>query len=393
MRIAQVAPLYESVPPSLYGGTERVVSYLTEELVRLGHEVTLFASGDSQTQAKLVAACPRALWRDPDCKDTLPHHVRLMELVFADVSRFDVMHFHCDYLHFPLLRRCPCPSVTTLHGALHVPDVKPLFDEYREVPLVSISDDQRRPMPEANWQATVYHGLPRDLHRFHEQPGDYLAFLGRISPQKRLDRAIEIARRTGMNLKVAAKIYPEEVEYFKQEIEPLLRESRSFVEFVGEVGGREKDEFLGNAYAMLFPIDWPEPFGLVMIEAMACGTPVIAWKNGSVPEIIEEGVTGFVADSIPEAVEALDRVQWLDRATCRKRFEERFDAARMARDYLQVYRQLVQTVPKPARPVLDLRSDSLRSPPSDNAMSSFFRSNDATSRRAAVGTGGGIAVG
>jgi glycosyltransferase involved in cell wall biosynthesis len=341
MRIAQVAPLCESVPPTLYGGTERVVSYLTEELVRLGHEVTLFASGDSQTRAKLIAACPRALWRDPNCKETLPHHVRLMDLVFADVSRFDVIHFHCDYLHFPLLRRYPCPSVTTLHGRLHVPDLKPLFDEYHEVPLVSISDDQRRPIPSANWQATVYHGLPRDLHAFREQPGDYLAFLGRISPEKRLDRAIEIARRAGMKLKVAAKIYPEERDYYKQTIEPLLHESRSFVEFVGEVGGRAKDEFLGNAYAMLFPIDWPEPFGLVMIESLACGTPVIAWRNGSVPEVIEDGVTGFVVDSIEDAVDAVGRVAWLDRRLCRRVFEERFDAARMARDYVGVYRALV----------------------------------------------------
>jgi glycosyltransferase involved in cell wall biosynthesis len=341
MRIAQVAPLYESVPPSLYGGTERVVSYLTEELVRLGHEVTLFASGDSQTRARLVAACPRALWRDPNCRETLPHHVRLMELVFAEVSRFDLIHFHCDYLHFPLLRRCPCPSVTTLHGRLHPADVKALFAEYGEVPVVSISADQRRPLPGANWQATVYHGLPRNLYTFRERPGDYLTFLGRISPEKRLDRAIAIARRTGMKLKVAAKIYPEERDYYQQTIEPLLHESRSFVEFVGEVGERQKDEFLGNAYALLFPIDWPEPFGLVMIEALACGTPVIAWPNGSVPEVIEGGITGFVVDSVEDAVEAVGRVAWLERSTCRQVYEQRFDAARMARDYVEVYRRLV----------------------------------------------------
>jgi glycosyltransferase involved in cell wall biosynthesis len=341
MRIAQVAPLCESVPPSLYGGTERVVSYLTEELVRLGHEVTLFASGDSRTRAKLVAACPRALWRDPNCRETLPHHVRLMELVFADVSRFDLIHFHCDYLHFPLLRRCPCASVTTLHGCLHLPDLKALFADYGEVPVVSISADQRRPVPGANWQATVYHGLPRNLYTFRERPGDYLAFLGRISPEKRLDRAIEIARRTGRKLKVSAKIYPEERDYYKQTIEPLLHESRSFVEFVGEVGEHRKDEFLGNAYALLFPIDWPEPFGLVMIEALACGTPVIAWRNGSVPEVIEDGVTGSVVDSVEDAVEAVGRVAWLARSTCRQVFEQRFDAARMAGDYVDVYRRLV----------------------------------------------------
>jgi glycosyltransferase involved in cell wall biosynthesis len=373
MRIAQVAPLYESVPPSLYGGTERVVSYLTEELVRLGHEVTLFASGDSQTRAKLVAACPRALWRDPDCKETLPHHVQLMELLFADVSRFDLIHFHCDYLHFPLLRRCPCPSVTTLHGLLHVPDLKPLFAQYPEVPLVSISDDQRRPIPGANWQATIYHGLPRNLHTFRERPGDYLAFLGRISPEKRLDRAIEIARRAGRKLKVAAKIYPEERAYFEETIEPLLLESRSFVEFVGEVGGREKDEFLGNAFALLFPIDWPEPFGLVMIEALACGTPVIAWRNGSVPEVIEDDVAGFVVESVDEAVEAVGRVSWLDRSMCRKNFEERFDAARMAQDYVRVYRRLAHVGSEPDRQVCSASGLAFLSTSHDREKSRYVR--------------------
>jgi glycosyltransferase involved in cell wall biosynthesis len=318
---------------------------LTEELVRLGHEVTLFASGDSQTRAKLVPACRRALWHDPDCVETLPHDVRLMELVFEDVTRFDLIHFHCDYLHFPLLRRCPCPSVTTLHGRLHTPDLKSLFSEYAEVPLVSISDDQREPIPGANWQATVYHGLPRNLHTFREVPGDYLAFLGRVSPEKRLDRAIEIARRTGRKLKVAAKIYPEERDYFKQTIEPLLDESRSFVEFLGEVGGKDKDEFLGNAYALLFPIDWPEPFGLVMIEALACGTPVIGWRCGSVPEVITDSLTGFVVDTMDAAVEAVARVQWLIRRDCRNVFESRYDVGRMARDYLDVYRRLASHEP------------------------------------------------
>jgi len=269
-----------------------------------------------------------------------------MELVFQDTSRFDVIHFHCDYLHFPLLRRHPCPSVTTLHGRLHVPDLQPLFDEYTEVPLVSISDNQRQPIPWANWQATVYHGLPRDLHTFRGRPEDYLAFLGRISPEKRLDRTIAIARQAGRRLKVAAKIYPEERDYFKQTIEPLLHKSRSWVEFIGEVGGQEKDEFLGNAYALLFPIDCPEPFGLVMIEALACGTPVIAWRNGSVPEVIEDGVTGFVVDSVEEAEQAVGRVASLSRHTCRSMFEERFDAARMAHDYVEVYRRLVYDGPE-----------------------------------------------
>jgi glycosyltransferase involved in cell wall biosynthesis len=360
MRIAQVAPLYESVPPKRYGGTERVVSWLTEELVRQGHEVTLFASGDSQTKARLVPACPKALWGDERCKETLPHHVRLLELVFKDVSRFDVIHFHCDYLHFPLLRRHPCASVTTLHGRLHLPDLGALFEEYPDVPLVSISADQRRPIPRANWRATVHHGLPRDLHTLCEGPGAYLAFLGRISPEKRMDRAIEIARRAGMPLKVAAKIYPEERDYFTRTIEPLLGESRSFVEFVGELGGRAKDEFLGNAHALLFPIDWPEPFGLVMIEAMACGTPVVAFRKGSVPEVIAEGVTGFVVNSVEEAVEAVRRVTWLSRPTCRKVFEQRFDAVRMTRDYLDVYR-LVQHGPVQPRAAVRGRTTSLLS--------------------------------
>ncbi len=347
MRIAQVAPLCESVPPQLYGGTERVVSWLTEELVRLGHEVTLFASGDSQTRARLISACPRALWRDANCRETLPHEVRLMEMVFEDVSRFDIIHFHCDYLHFPLLRRHPCPSVTTLHGRLHLPDLLPLFEEYPETPLVSISDDQRRPIPWANWQATVHHGLPRNLHAFHPEPDDYLAFLGRISPEKRLDRAIMIARQSGMKLKVAAKIYPGERDYYQREIEPLLQESRPFVEFLGEVGGKDKDEFLGKAQALLFPIDWAEPFGLVMIEAMACGTPVIAWRNGSVPEVIEEGRTGLIVNSIPEAVQAVGRAGSLNRRTIRRIFDERFDAARMAQDYVEVYRRTIRHGPPP----------------------------------------------
>jgi glycosyltransferase involved in cell wall biosynthesis len=351
MRIAQVAPLYESVPPKLYGGTERVVSWLTEELVRLGHEVTLFASGDSQTTARLVPACPRALWRDERCRETLPHHARLMELVFQDVSRFDVIHFHSDYLHFPLLRRQPCASVTTLHGRLHVPDLGPLLEEYAEVPLISISDDQRRPIPRANWRGTVHHGLPRDLHTFREGPGKYLAFLGRVSPEKGLDRAVAIARATEMPLKVAAKIYPEERDYFKSTIEPLLEESRSFVEFVGEVGGKAKDEFLGRAHALLFPISWAEPFGLVMIEAMACGTPVIAFRCGSVPEVIADGETGFVVETVEQAAGAVRRVERLDRRRCRQVFEERFDAGRMARDYLDVYRGLARQDSGQAAPV------------------------------------------
>jgi glycosyltransferase involved in cell wall biosynthesis len=340
MRIAQVAPLFESVPPALYGGTERVVSNLTEELVRQGHEVTLFASGDSNTSARLVAGCPRALWRDPGCRDPLPHHVRLVELVASQAQRFDVIHFHLDYVHFPTIDRLPCPSVTTVHGRLHPPDERPLFEAFPRAALVSISDAQRNPIPGANWRATVYHGLPRNLHTFQEGSGSYLAFLGRLSPEKGIEPAVEIARRSRLPLKVAAKIYPEEKPYFERVVEPLFRAS-PWVEFVGEVGGRSKDEFLGNARAVVFPIDWEEPFGLVMIEAMACGTPVVANRRGSVPEVIDEGVTGFVVNSVDQAVEAVGRVDRLDRRACRRVFDQRFDACRMTGDYLELYRQLI----------------------------------------------------
>jgi glycosyltransferase involved in cell wall biosynthesis len=342
VRIAEIAPLYESIPPGRYGGTERVVSHLTEELVRLGHEVTLFASGDSKTGADLVPCCPRALWQDRESRESLPHHVRMMELVFADVTRFDVLHFHTDYVHFPLLRRQPWPNVTTLHGLLNAHDLGPFFDTYREMPLISISDSQRRPIDGANWLATVHHGLPRELHTFREVRGEYLAFLGRISPEKRVDRAIEIARRSGIPLKIAAKIYPEERGYYTEVILPLLRESEGFVEFVGEIGGSAKDEFLGRAFALLFPIAWEEPFGLVMIEAMACGTPVIAWRCGSVPEIVDDGSTGFIVDDIDTAVRMIGRVTELDRRTCRRVFEERFDATRMAAQYVEAYRRAIE---------------------------------------------------
>lgn len=341
MRIAQVAPLFESVPPRLYGGTERVVSYLTEELVRQGHDVTLFASGDSVTSATLVPGCERALWRDAECRETLPHHVRLMDLVFREAHHFDIIHFHCDYVHFPFLRYHRTPTVTTLHGMVRRHDLGPLFQTYPEVPLVSISNDQRAPIPWANWQATVYHGLPAGLHTFREDRGEYLLFIGRISPEKRLDRAIEIARRSGRKLKVAAKIYDEDSAYYQSTIEPLLRVSESFVEFVGEVGGKDKDDLIGNAGALLFPIDWPEPFGLVMIEALACGTPVIAWRNGSVPEIIDDGRTGYIVDNLDDAVQAVAKIGHLSRAACRASFCGRFDAGCMASNYQEVYRRLL----------------------------------------------------
>jgi glycosyltransferase involved in cell wall biosynthesis len=343
MRIAQVAPLYESVPPGLYGGTERIVSYLTEELVRLGHDVTLFASGDSETAARLVAGCPRALWRDRQVRETLPHHIRLMELVFRDLDRFDVLHFHCDYVHFPLVRRHRCASVTTMHGYMHPHDLGPLLAEYPEVPLVSISHNQRAPVPGANWQATIHHGLPRDAFTFSDTGGDYLAFLGRMSPEKGVERAIAIARSANVPLKIAAKIYPEEQGYFDARIAPLLRDAGSLVEFIGEVGGRQKNQFLGGARALLFPIEWAEPFGLVMIEALACGTPVIAWSKGSVPEVLTDDVTGYIVDTVTDAVQAVGRVAELDRRACRRAFEQRFDAARMTRDYIEVYRRLVES--------------------------------------------------
>jgi glycosyltransferase involved in cell wall biosynthesis len=339
MRIAQVAPLYESVPPQGYGGTERVVSYLTEALVRQGHEVTLFASGDSVTAARLVAPCRAALRLDPQCRDPLAHHVLMVEQVFQQRSRFDCIHWHLDYLPFPLARRQPTPHVTTLHGRLDLPDLGPLYQEFADVPVVSISDAQRQPLPGINWQGTVYHGLPEDLYTFRPEPGPYLAFLGRISPEKRVDHAIEIAQHLGMDLKIAAKVDPVDRAYFEAVVAPLLREP--LVEFVGEIGEGEKDDFLGHAYALLFPIDWPEPFGLVMIEAMACGTPVIAYRRGSVPEILEDGVTGFMVDDVETAVRAAEHIPTLSRWRCRQRFEARFSAARMARDYLALYRRLV----------------------------------------------------
>jgi len=341
MRIAQVAPLYESVPPRLYGGTERVVSYLTEELVRLGHDVTLFASGDSRTSATLVPCCPRALRLDSSCVDQLAHHVLALERVLQRADEFDVVHFHADYLHYSLSRRSSYVHVTTLHGRLDIDDLKPLYRESRDVPLVSISDAQRRPLAWANWQATVYHGLPADLYPFDARGGDYLAFLGRVSPEKRVDRAIEIARRAGVRLRIAAKVDPADQRYFDEVVRPLLVDRN--VEWVGEIGVDAKAEFLGGARALLFPIDWPEPFGLVMIESISCGTPVIAYPHGSVPEILEEGRTGFVVRTIDEAVAAVERLGDVSRAGCREAFESRFTASRMATDYLHLYRRLVHT--------------------------------------------------
>jgi len=347
MRIAQVAPLYESVPPKYYGGTERVVSYLTEELVREGHEVTLFASGDSETAARLVAVAPRSLRLDERCQDQLAHHMLLLERVFSVASEFDVIHFHIDYLHFPLSRCRPHPHITTLHGRLDLPDLQPLYAEFREMPVVSISNSQREPLPQANWQATVYHGLPSDLYRFQPHAGKYLAFIGRFSPEKGADRAIEIAKRARIPLKLAAKVDRVDEVYFNTEIKPLLDDP--LIENIGEIGEGEKAEFLGNAYALLFPVDWPEPFGLVMIEGMACGTPVIAFRRGSVEEVMEDGRSGFVVDDVDQAIAAVARVGDLDRAGVRAAFDARFTAPHMAADYVRVYERIIANRQRRAR--------------------------------------------
>ncbi len=340
MRIAMVSPLYESVPPKLYGGTERVVSYLTEELVRLGHDVTLFASGDSQTTARLISPCPTSLRLWKDSKDHIVHHVLMVEKVYQMAKGFDVIHFNIDYLHYPLFRRCSTPHVTTLHGRLDHQDQFPLYWEFKEMPVVSISNAQRKPVPWLNWAGTVYHGLPEGLYAFHETSGKYLAFIGRISPEKRPDRAIQIAERASMPLLIAAKVDKADKAYYEEVIRPMLK--NPYVEFLGEIGEKEKDDFLGNAYALLFPIDWPEPFGLVMIEAMACGTPVIAWRHGSVPEVIDHGVTGLIVDDMDQAVKAVEEVGKLSRLTCRRTFEERFNVTRMAQDYLEIYARLIE---------------------------------------------------
>jgi glycosyltransferase involved in cell wall biosynthesis len=341
MRVAIVSPLFESVPPSLYGGTERVVSYLTEELVRQGHQVTLFASGDSRTNASLRPVTRRGLRLDPDCQDTLAYHVIMLDEVIESASEFDVIHFNIDYWHFPLSKWLGLPSVTTLHGRLDLPDLAPLYARFQEMPLVSISDAQRKPLPSLNWIATVHHGLPPGLFTFRERPGSYLAFLGRISPEKRPDLAIHIARRSGIPLKMAAKIDRVDRPYFEQCIRPLL--AGPGVEFVGEIEDRDKDRFLGEALGLLFPIDWPEPFGLVMVEAMACGTPVIAYRCGSVPEVMVDGVTGYIVEGEEDAIDAVGRLDRLARADCRRVFEQRYTVERMARSYLDVYQHIAHS--------------------------------------------------
>jgi glycosyltransferase involved in cell wall biosynthesis len=340
MKIAQIAPLTEAVPPKLYGGTERVVAYLTDALVELGHEVTLFASGDSLTKAELAPIWPRALRLDPDVKDHFVPLFMQLETVARRAHEFDVIHSHLDYFGYPLLRRLRTPSITTLHGRLDLPELPALYNLYGDIPVVSISDSQRRPLPQANFAATVLHGLPQNLLAKGPGRGGYLAFLGRISPEKAPDAAIRIAAKAGIPLKIAAKVDRVDEEYFKTVIEPLL--SLGDVEFIGEIREDQKEEFLGNAAGLLFPIAWCEPFGLVMIEAMACGTPVIALENGSVPEVLENGVTGFIVHSEQEAIEAVGRIGSLDRDRIRAEFDRRFTAHRMAQNYLNLYARLSQ---------------------------------------------------
>lgn len=340
MRIAQVAPLAEAVPPKLYGGTERVVSWLTEELVRQGHDVTLFASGDSVTRATLVPASAQAL-RLAGFHDHTASLLVMLDEVRRRADEFDIIHFHVDLLPFPLFKNHFHKCLVTLHGRLDLQDFHPVYRAFPGMPLVSISDHQRRPMPPVNWLSTIHHGLPSTLYPFKAKGGDYLAFLGRISPEKRPDRAIEIAKRSGVHLKIAAKVDPTDREYFECQIKPLL--DHPLIDFIGEIDDRRKSEFLGNARALLFPIDWPEPFGLVMIESMSSGTPVIAWNQGSVPEIIEEGRSGAIVDSIDAAVDAVQRVTQMDRRAVRQAFDQRFTVSRMAASYVACYEQMLQT--------------------------------------------------
>jgi glycosyltransferase involved in cell wall biosynthesis len=340
MKIAQIAPLMESIPPRLYGGSERVVSYLTEELVAQGHDVTLFASGQSITSAKLVPCCTQSLRLNPAVVDIIPYHMLMLDKVRSMASEFDVLHFHIDQFHFPIFREMAQRTVTTLHGRQDLPDLRHLYTGFPDMPLVSISNAQRAPVPNANFVATVYHGLPSDLHTATLEPrGGYLAFLGRISPEKRVDRAIKIARAVGLPLRIAAKIDRVDEAYFRSEIAPLFNQPG--VEYIGEINERQKTQFLGEARALLFPIDWPEPFGLCMIEAMACGTPVLAFRNGAASEVIDDGVTGYVVDNMDQAMSAIGRVLELDRGRVRRRFDERFTVTRMATDYVKVYEGLI----------------------------------------------------
>ncbi|CAM2145009.1 Glycosyltransferase family 4 protein [Pararobbsia alpina] len=351
MRIAQVAPLTESVPPKLYGGTERVVSYITEALVDLGHDVTLFASGDSQTSAKLEPVWPRALRLDPGIRDRIAPHMLLMERVRRAADQFDVLHFHMDYYSFSLFGRQDTPFITTLHGRLDLPEQQPVFDVFNNAAVVSISDNQRHPLPQAKWLTTVYHGLPEKLYTPQPVEQKYLAFLGRISPEKRVDTAIRIAGKCGMKIKIAAKIDAADREYFENEIKPMF--SLPHVEYIGEIADKDKAQFLSGAHALLFPIDWPEPFGLVMIESMACGTPVIAFNRGSVPEVIDEGVSGFVVEDEIGAVAAVNRLNTISRERVRQQFEARFTSRRMAEQYVDAYNSVIRAQKRSRFKVVD----------------------------------------
>jgi glycosyltransferase involved in cell wall biosynthesis len=351
MRIAQIAPLTESVPPKLYGGTERVVSYITEALVDLGHDVTLFASGDSVTRAKLQPVWPHALRLDPGVRDRIAPHMLLMEMVRRQADEFDVLHFHLDYYSFSLFKRQDTAFVTTLHGRLDLPEQQPVFDTFRTAPVISISDSQRHPLPQAKWLTTVYHGLPDQLYTPQPVEQKYLAFLGRISPEKRVDRAIRIASCCGMPIRIAAKIDAADREYFERDIKPLF--DLPHVEFIGEIADHQKAEFLSGAHALLFPIDWPEPFGLVMIEAMACGTPAIAFNRGSVPEVIDDGVSGFIVEDEIGAVAAVNRLHTVPRPRVRQRFEERFTSHRMAQQYVEAYQAVIRAQKRSRFKVID----------------------------------------
>ena len=339
MRIAQVAPLAEAVPPKLYGGTERIVAYLTDELVALGHDVTLFTTGDSVTTAKREVVWPRALRFDENLRDPLAPHMVMLETVARRAAQFDIIHLHVDYIGYPVLSRVGVPFLATLHGRLDLPELQPLYDLFGDVPVVSISDSQREPLPQANYATTIHHGIPERLLLPGFGAGGYLAFIGRISPEKAPDAAIRIAAKAGMKLKIAAKVDKVDREYFVREIEPLL--AQPHVEYIGEIGEDAKSQFLGEASGLLFPIAWREPFGLSMIESMACGTPVIAFRNGSVPEVVAEGVTGFIVEDEAAAADAARRLHAIDRARVRRAFEERFTARRMAQDYLKLYRDLI----------------------------------------------------
>ena len=339
MKIAQLSPLVESVPPKYYGGTERVISYLTEALVEMGHDVTLFASADSKTSAQLKPQCPCSFRLDKNKEDHMPYYILMHENIYQHAADFDILHSHMDYALFSMLRNLKKPFVTTLHGRLNISSLRPIYDEFDDTPLISISNDQRKPFPSINWQSTVYNGLPKNLYKCYEKSGKYLAFIGRISPEKGPDLAVEIAKKLDMPLKIAAKIDKVDEAYYESKIKPLFK--HSLVEYIGEISDQEKNEFLGNAYALIFPIDWPEPFGLAMIEAMACGTPVVARRCGAVPEVIEEGVSGFIFKTVDEAIKQVNDVTSLNRQRVRNAFEKKFTATHMANNYIKTYEKII----------------------------------------------------